>query len=86
MDVDIAWWDEKKNIETVKKKNIKLKFTTNVVLWEMFETVIFYACGSYYSMMKKKKKTDDIDIPGPKVLRECREVSDKKKKKKTSGC
>ena len=46
----------------------------------MFETVIFYACGSYYSMMKKKK-TDDIDISGPKVLRECREVSDKKKKK-----
>ena len=53
--VDIAWWDEKKNIETVKKKNIKLKFTTNVVLWEMFETVIFYACGSYYGMMRWKK-------------------------------
>lgn len=30
----------------------------------------------------KKIKQDDIDISGPKVLRECREVSDKKKKKK----
>ena len=26
----------------------------------------------------EKNKQDDIDISGPKVLRECREVSDKK--------